>query len=235
MCLILFAVQPDPDQHLIVAANRDEQHQRPSARAAFWDRHILGGRDLQAGGTWLGVNRNGRFAAVTNFAETPPEPIPPRSRGDLCSNFLRGSLDGKTYLESVHKEADQYRGFNLIISDGNGVFYYGNRDREIRQLTPGFYGLSNQLLDCHWPKVNSGRELLKQSAATNFDRQSLFEILSCKGSETPFSARFILGETYGTRASTIVKIDSSNIDFEERRFDNQARETDRSQYLLHRH
>ena len=140
MCLILFAVSPNDRHHLVIAANRDEQHARPTQSAGFWqdDSNILGGRDLQAGGTWLGVTRAGRFAAVTNFAEVPPDPLPPRSRGELTSQFLMGSMDCESYLHQVDEVADEYRGFNLLISDGRQVYYYGNRSRQIRSLSPGF-------------------------------------------------------------------------------------------------
>jgi uncharacterized protein with NRDE domain len=228
MCLILFAVTPNAHHRLVVAANRDEQHSRATAGADFWQDQpdILAGRDLVAGGTWLGVSRTGRFAAVTNFAEVPPEPLPPRSRGELTANFLDSDIACLPYLQAVQEQANQYRGFNLIISDGASVYYYGNREGEIRKLGKGYYGLSNQLLDCHWPKVTSGRHELKQQLASNQYKggdesltRNLFELLACRGDETPHSARFILGDTYGTSVSTVVEITENKIDFEERGFE----------------
>jgi len=161
MCLILFSVSQGDDD-LIVAANRDEFHSRPTLTANYWeqDPNVLGGIDLEAGGTWLGLTRTGRFAAVTNFAEQANIPIPPRSRGALTSEFLRGNTDPETYLHEVDQHADQYKGFNLIVSSGGSTWYYGNRDHDIRQLSPGVYGLSNQLLDCNWPKVVSARQII---------------------------------------------------------------------------
>ncbi len=218
MCLILFSVDPDTETHLVVAANRDEQHARPTASADYWSDNpkLLAGRDLQAGGTWLGVTTSGRFAAVTNFAESPPEPIPPRSRGDLTSNFLRGSMSSEDYLTETHSQADEYRGFNLIVSDGTKVCYYSNRDKQIKHLTKGHYGLSNQLLDCDWPKVNSARSELKASQERNYPVKDLFQLLGDKGTDQAHSARFILGLTYGTCASTVVKLHSRGLHFEER-------------------
>ena len=220
MCLILFTISSDPQQRLVVAANRDEQHARPTARAGFWrdNNAILGGRDLQANGTWLGVNKNGRFAAVTNFAETPAEPIPARTRGELTSHFLNSDIAPEDYLSDVDALADQYRGFNLVLFDGNATWYYSNRAREIKQLTEGHYGLINQLLDCNWPKVNQGRESLKEILSTNFSSEKLFDLLAHRGDGQDHSARFILGEHYGTSVATVVRIAADNLFFEERGF-----------------
>lgn len=227
MCLILFAVNPDPKQHLVVAANRDEQHNRATARADFWQDHpnLFAGRDLVAGGTWLGINKNGRFAAVTNFAEVPAEPLPPRSRGELTADFLNGEMPCQDYLAEVRERAEQYRGFNLLLSDGQSVYYFSNRDSEIRRLERGYYGLSNQLLDCDWPKVISGRDQLEkqfanpQEACDHELSENLFGLLAYQGDGTDHSARFILGDTYGTSVSTVVELGIDIIKFEERRFD----------------
>lgn len=221
MCLILLAVQPGDSHKLVVAANRDEQYARPTAQAAFWDDapQVLGGRDLQAGGTWLGITRNGRFAAVTNFREDPPEPLPPRSRGELTANFLMSNTACKTYLAQVDRVANEYRGFNLIVSDGEQCFYYSNRDQDILELVPGFYGLSNQLLDCDWPKVIRGRRQLARALEQPFSPDDLFELLFCEGDGEPFSQSFIATESYGTSASTIVCVSNSgDVYFEERNF-----------------
>jgi uncharacterized protein with NRDE domain len=241
MCLILFAVAPNAHHRLVVAANRDEQHGRATVAADFWqdERDILAGRDLVAGGTWLGVSRSGRFAAVTNFAEQPPEPIPPRSRGELTANFLNSDIACIDYLERVQQNSSAYRGFNLLISEGSEVYYYSNRENQIRVLGKGYYGLSNQLLNCNWPKVTSGRHQLKERLASNQYiggdaalKQDLFELLACRGDETPHSARFILGETYGTGVSTVVEVTRSSIDFEERGFAPSGEEVHHHQYSV---
>jgi uncharacterized protein with NRDE domain len=234
MCLILFAVTPDIHHHLVVAANRDEQHSRPTQSADYWldDSNVLAGRDLQAGGTWLGVTKTGRFAAVTNFAETAPDPLPPRSRGELTSQFLMGDEDCVSYLHRIDEDADQYRGFNLLISDGEQVFYYCNRVREIQRLTEGFYGLSNQVLDCNWPKVITGKQHLQRLNASKFDSAALFELLSRRGDGSDHSARFILGDQYGTCAATVVKMTVEGTYFEERNFGPDGIQASRSVYQL---
>lgn len=235
MCLILFAVNPHPELRLVVAANRDEQHGRATLRADFWQDapQILGGRDLVAGGTWLGVTKTGRFAAVTNFAEPPPDPLPPRSRGDLTANFLSSDIGCCEYLETVADRADAYRGFNLLLSDGNEVYYYSNRAKQIKQLAPGFYGLSNQLLDCDWPKVIDGKEQLAQFVQAGSDlTNNLFQMLGERGNDTPHSAKFILGETYGTGVSTVVLGTGETIRFTEKAFAPDGSETGEKTFTI---
>jgi uncharacterized protein with NRDE domain len=221
MCLILFCISPDAEHRLVVAANRDELYARPTARPAFWGAapEVLAGRDLQAGGTWLGINRRGRFAAVTNFREAPIEPVPPLSRGALTADFLRSTESCTDYIERIRPQADQYRGFNLLIDDGQDTYYYSNRAASAQRLTAGYYGLSNQLLDCNWPKVNRGRADLTNVGQSGFSTQALFDLLGDRGDDKPFSARFIDSDSYGTSASTVVKIMHNNyIMFEERSF-----------------
>ncbi len=164
MCLILFAYRVDPRLPLGVSANRDEFHARPSAAADWWPdvRDVYAGRDLQDGGTWIGVHRAGRFAAVTNFAEEPPPPSAAmRSRGELTSGFLRGTRSPADHLGAIEPCAMQYRGFNLLLGDfaarEPALHFFGNRNGGPRALAPGVYGMSNDVLDCDWPKVNSGK------------------------------------------------------------------------------
>ena len=221
MCLILFSID-GPDHVLTVAANRDEFYSRPTAKAAFWADHpdILGGRDLSEGGTWMGINRNGRFAAVTNFREPAPDPLPPSSRGALTREFLTGSTPPAEYLAAIDADADQYRGFNLLVGDPGGFYYYSNRAREVIALDQGTYGLSNQLLDCTWPKVVDGKarlaELLREDGGTD----ALFELIgNDTGTSQPFSAPFISSVEYGTCASTVLSVRrDGEVYFEERSF-----------------
>jgi uncharacterized protein with NRDE domain len=223
MCLILFSWQPDAEYQLVVAANRDEFYDRPSDKAHFWSDkpHILAGRDLQAGGTWLGVTREGRFATVTNFRETPADPLPPRSRGDLTSNFLSSHDAAESYLKEIDQRADEYRGFNLLLGQANNLYYYSNRQRQIQLLPPGNYGLSNQLLDCDWPKVIDGREQLASIVRTSFTTEQLFQLLLDRGQPNePWSAKFIQTLEYGTCAATVLIIKrNGDVIFEERTFD----------------
>jgi uncharacterized protein with NRDE domain len=212
MCLILFAVQPNQNLRLAVAANRDEFYGRPASRAHYWEDfpEVLAGRDLQMNGTWLGVSKKGRFAAVTNFRETPPDPIPPRSRGDLTADFLTSDLTVEDYVSEIQSRSDEYRGFNLVLDDGSSTYYYSNRAPQMIKLEPGFYGLSNQLLDCDWPKVSKGREKLSQLISETDDpkrlHNELFDLLSDKGDEEAFSNSFIATAEYGTCAATVVTI-----------------------------
>lgn len=222
MCLILFTI--DSARHsLTIAANRDEFYSRPTARAAYWTDHptVLGGRDLAEGGTWMGINRNGRFAAVTNFRETPPDPLPPRSRGALTREFLTGDEHPESYLAQIDREGDQYRGFNLLIGDADGgYYYYCNRARDVVKLAGGAYGLSNQLLDCDWPKVVDGRNTLSALVDEDAGTEALFRLIGdADGSGQPFSAPFISSAEYGTCASTVVTISKTgDVYFEERSF-----------------
>ncbi len=212
MCLILFGVQPNQNLRLVVAANRDEFYGRPASRAHYWPDHpgVLAGRDLQMKGTLLGISKNGRFAAVTNFRETPPEPIPPRSRGDLTTEFLTSDRPVEDYINEIQGRFDEYRGFNLILDDGMDTYYYSNRAQDVIRLEPGFYGLSNQLLDCDWPKVIKGREKLSQLTADISDIDTLhlelFNLLEDKGDEEAFSNSFIATAEYGTCAATVLTI-----------------------------
>lgn len=221
MCLILMGVDPDADHRLVVAANRDEFYARPTAQATWWSDapQILAGRDLEAGGTWLGVTRDGRFAAVTNFREDPPDPLPPRSRGALTADFLTGTASPANYLAGIEPVAQDFRGFNLIVADRDSVCYYSNREGQIRELEPGFYGLSNQLLDCDWPKVVRGRKQLARAAERGFPKNELFSLVFCPGDGEPYSQSFIATETYGTSASTVLKVKrSGDVYFQEQNF-----------------
>ena len=222
MCLILFAVNPNSRYRLIVAANRDEFYARPTQTAGFWGSHpdVLAGKDENMGGTWLGVNKKGAFAAVTNFIETPSDPLPPRSRGDLPMGFLATNPEPNAYLRSVSARGNAYKGFNLIVANRDNCVYYGNRAGTPRELGKGYYGLSNQILDCDWPKVIDGRANLT-GIISEFDDpcEALFSLLLEQGDDRKFSNSFIAADTYGTRATTVVLIGTNgDVQFEERNF-----------------
>ena len=155
MCLIVLAWRTHPDYPLVVAANRDEFFARPSAPAGFWPDapEILAGRDLEAGGTWLGVSRRQRFAALTNFREGGRQLVDAPSRGALVADFLAAEDDPETYLAALARRRADFNGFNLFVGDGQRLGYYSNRGPEPRWLAPGIYGLSNHLLDTPWPKL----------------------------------------------------------------------------------
>lgn len=235
MCLITLAYRRHPDYPLVFAANRDEFYARPTAPAAFWEDapDVLAGRDLQAGGTWCGVTRNGRIAAVTNFRDLRNLRPDAPSRGDLVAGFLRGSEHPEAYLARVAAEAARYNGFNLLVGDLAGLYYFSNQEGDIRALQPGVYGLSNHLLDTPWPKVVRARERLDTVVrGPSLSPEPLFDLLADEhraGDETlpdtgvgldlerVLSSVFIRSPQYGTRTSTVFWIDRrGTLAFEER-------------------
>ena len=182
MCLIAFAWRADPRYPLVVAANRDELHARPAAPAAFWSDldapTLLAGRDLQAGGTWLGLTRAGRFAALTNVREPGRAgPADPPSRGALVLDFLRGSEPPAAFL--AERDLSAYAGFNLLLGTPDELWSAGNRDPQPpRALEPGVYGLSNAVLDAPWPKLTSARQALGQALSAGPTPAALLELLA---------------------------------------------------------
>jgi uncharacterized protein with NRDE domain len=226
MCLILFALQQHPDYPLIVIANRDEYYARPTRSAHWWQDSagIFAGRDLQAQGTWLGVNRNGRFAAVTNVRE-PGASEPARlSRGNLPHEFLAGDESPESFLTRIKPNADAYAGFNLLIGDPAGLYFYSNRQTGV--IVPaGIYGISNGLFDEAWPKLTSGKQALASALASAPTDSALMQILTDNTTaqdhhlpktgvtidiERMLSSRFIRSADYGTRACSIVRFDNQN-------------------------
>ena len=240
MCLILFAINANERWQLVVAANRDEHYDRASQAADFWAEAplMLAGRDQVMGGTWLGITKTGRFSAVTNYYEPPPDPVPKRSRGELPYQYLNGgalhsdALHTNTkpaaFIQQLAQHSHEYRGFNLLLGDGDDFYYYGNRRDETKKLDPGCYGISNQHLDCSWPKVIQGRRQLATLLSSTPPPTSntaaalvtaLFKLLADKGDERDFSTNFISGDTYGTRAATVVLVATDgSVSFEERAF-----------------
>jgi uncharacterized protein with NRDE domain len=223
MCLILFAWRVHPKFPLVVAANRDEFFARPSAPAGFWAEapQVLAGRDLEAGGTWLGLTRSGRFAALTNY-RAPEQNLAGRpSRGRLVADFLFGDQEPADYLAVATPYGQECNGYNLLVADRNSLRWASNVSGEQRELSPGIYGLSNHLLDTPWPKVGAGRTALSEALTNLPDDQALFELLRDDAVhpdhhlpktgvplewERLLSAAFIRGSTYGSRASTVLKI-----------------------------
>jgi uncharacterized protein with NRDE domain len=159
MCLILFAWKVRKDFPLVVAANRDEWHRRPARAATWWPSHptILAGQDLEARGTWLGVTRAGKFAAITNFREPSQTKNTAPSRGQLAVDYLSGQQSPREYLEELATHASEYNGFNLLLADQKNMFCYSSVENKIEEVEPGVHGLSNRALDTAWPKVEIGR------------------------------------------------------------------------------
>ncbi|MFT5221546.1 MAG: hypothetical protein ACI9LO_001179 [Planctomycetota bacterium] len=227
MCLILFAFQQHPDYPLVVIANRDEYYARPTESAGWWlaPSNIHAGRDLQAGGTWLGVNRAGRFAAVTNVREAGGMTPGAFSRGELPPGFLSSDIEAENYIEQLEENGAQYAGYNLLFGDQNSLWFQSNRDVESRKISAGIYGVSNGRFDEGWPKLASGRNDLEQMLRDKFDVQSLLSILTDDNTaldealpatgvsldvERLLSSRFIRSTEYGTRACTVVLFDRHN-------------------------
>lgn len=225
MCLIVFAIASHPRFPFVLAANRDEFYARPAQPLHAWPDapQVLAGRDLEAGGTWLGMTRNGRFAAITNVREGAQRSAMQRSRGELTRNFLLGTQSPSAYARQAHDEGAHYAGFNLLIGDGASIYYCSNRGDAPRALGSGIYGLSNDSLDTPWPKVVGGkadlRELLEHEPSTPALLDLLADTRRPADAELPdtgvgldlerkFSTRFIASEQYGTRASTALLVDS---------------------------
>lgn len=239
MCLIVFANDHHPRYELIFAANRDEFYDRPTQPAYFWDTRppLLAGRDLQAGGTWFGINRSGALAALTNVRDPSIERDDPPSRGNIIVDYLTQEKDSPSYLKTLHERARRYMGFNVLAGTPAQLYHYSNREGDINRVTPGIHGLSNHLLDTPWPKVERAKEGLQALiSGDDISEEALFELLRDtrpapvealpdtgipRELEKKVSPIFIQTENYGTRSSTVVLVDrQGHVTFEERRFGN---------------
>ncbi|MQA89094.1 MAG: hypothetical protein GEU90_02485 [Gemmatimonas sp.] len=255
MCLILFAHQIHPDFPLVLAANRDEFHARPTAAAAPWPEApwVLGGRDLLAGGTWLAICQAGRWAAVTNFREGASAARGERSRGHLVSDYVTDASTPADYLDTALGDEDRYAGYNLLVGDGVEVFWTSNRRQgppRYRSLPPGIYGVSNHLLDTPWPKVRRGKaelaKLLRPPPGAGPDPDRLLDLLMDRTLaaeqelpstgvtaelERALSAAFIQTSDYGTRSSTaLLRHRNGTVLFAERQFDSTGRTSGESRF-----
>lgn len=252
VCLILFAHNVHPQYRLVVAANRDEFYQRATAPIGVWkdSPELLAGRDLQEGGTWMGVGAGGRFSAITNFREPSRFRADAPTRGRLVRDFLVGGSSPADYVKEIAPRAHQYNGFNLLLGDGDALMYVSNRTPTgDGALAPGVYGVSNQLLDIPWPKVRTGKDRL--ASALHLEgtplNDRLFEILG-----DPFippddqlpdtgvgiewerilGAIFVQSAIYGTRSSSVVLFDRrGGIGFTEQTFDKGRKSGPRRQFF----
>lgn len=252
MCLIAFAWRNHPRYSLVVAANRDEFHSRATAPAGFWSDApgVLAGRDLERGGTWMGVSRAGRFAALSNYRDLERADPSKPSRGKLVADYLRGTESAADYAARVESVKAYYPGFNLLLGDGLSLYYVSNRGPGAVPVAEGVHAVSNGLLDEDWPKVVRARTGL--GALRDADRLYIDNLLDLLGDtrEAPLEALpetgvgeamerflspvFIRGESYGTRASTVLLIDAAGVEFAERRFSpgGRAQETRREYFPL---
>jgi uncharacterized protein with NRDE domain len=226
MCLIVFAHRVHPDFPLLVAANRDEYHARPARPLHAWKSvpGLYAGLDEQAGGTWLGLHESGRFAAITNHRNPPSTPQQPRSRGLLALDYLGGDDSADDYLQRLSAEAGSYAGFNLLLGDGDALYYYSNIAGARRRLEPGIYGVSNALLNTPWPKLMRAKRGIAAALEAGPQHHSLQAAVASRTTEPDdqlpdtglgveqermLSAQFILSPAYGTRATTTLMVDGA--------------------------
>ena len=222
----------------MLAANRDEFLVRPTEPLAFLDnsKTILAGRDVQGGGTWLGITSGLKFGALTNYRSVADNYLDAPSRGEILMDFFNGKHRACDYIQSLAERGARYNGFNVIMGDGEDFYYFSNRGPEPRVLEPGFYGLCNHLLDTPWPKVKRGKKLLRSAMVESgrIDHHHLFSLLEDSWSppqkqlpdtgiglewEQLLSSMFIDGEIYGTRSSAVITIDADNrVEFTEKSY-----------------
>lgn len=238
MCLINFHFQDHPQYKLIVAANRDEFYARPTAQAHFWEDkpYMLAGRDMVQFGTWLGVTKQGRFAALTNFRSAEQVNKDKVSRGQIVNHYLEGNMQPQAFLQSLQEKQDHYEGFNVIVGSPEELYYFSNRQSNVIEIVAGTHGLSNHLLNTPWPKVIKGkknlREYVKNTKHVQVD--ALFNILSDTEQahnnlpdtgievelEKKLSPLFIEMPNYGTRSSSVLLIDKTDkLTFVERTYE----------------
>ena len=247
MCLVLIAYRVHPAYPLVIAANRDEYFQRPTRAAGFWDDHpgVLAGRDLEKGGTWLGIDIRGRVAAVTNYRE-PPQRRPGTgdlSRGFLVRDYLTGTGAVRDYLGLVARNLHRYDGFNLFAGDQRSLFFLSTYLKEPAAFAPGVHGISNGALDYPWPKVLLGKSLFEEILRIPdvLAEEKLFELLADRSvpdiapmpesgldpdTERLIAPVFVHGGNYGTRSSTVLTCSmEGRVRFIEKSFDKDAGET----------
>nr|WP_319216489.1 NRDE family protein [uncultured Trichococcus sp.] len=229
MCLISLQLGQHATYKLVLVANRDEQYDRPSLPAHFWPEYpdLLAGKDLTARGTWLGITKKGRIAAVTNsYLTTDQESDKKLSRGNLVMDFLTGSMGPNEYLEQVRQQRTDYNGFNLIVGSSDSLHHYNNILDEIRINQAGNHAVSNATLDTPWPKVTRTKAVMAElTGSATLDEEAIFRIMADRtpppDDQLPdlalplpilraVSANFIRTERYGTRSTTLIIIDHSN-------------------------
>ena len=256
MCLAIIASNVLTNWPLIVVANRDELHSRPTLAAGPWSdvKGVLGGRDLSAGGTWLGFTTSGRFALLTNYREPGQHDLQAPSRGHLTDGFLRGEQTPQTYAVELLRRAQDYNGFNLMLGDSSGLWYCSNRsDISVQQVRDGVVGISNASLNTPWPKLTRTQQAISHQLAQVGQSQTpsaerLFEVMqdtrSASLDELPdtgigpererlLGSPFIKNERYGTRCTTLIMQRSDGmVLFHEKRYDADGMENGESIWTI---
>ncbi len=227
MCLIVLSYNNHSEYKLIFAANRDEFYERPSSPVHFWKNEpVLAGKDLKESGTWCGITKNGRFAAITNYRNIKSIKKDAVSRGKIVSDFLTGTSSPELYSKGLADSANLYNGYSLIFGDQSDLYFFSNQNKKLLKIESGIHGLSNHLLDTPWFNVKRGTELLKQAIEKEDNlTERLFTLLSDKiispddelpdtgldkDIEKKISSIFVETSDYGTRSSTIILIDQNN-------------------------
>ncbi len=238
MCIISFHLDEHPRYKLVIAANRDEFYARPTKEAHFWDDqpNLLAGRDLKEMGTWLGITRDGKFAALTNYRDPKNEKACSTSRGHIVTSYLTGKQTGLDFLHDLRNDQAKYNGFNILVGTINDLFYYGNRQMDIIRVSPGSHSMSNHLLNSPWPKVQHAKDMLHTYVSNEMeldpnvlfhqlqnDRQASDEELPNTGVGLPLERQlspvFIKTDDYGTRSSTVILVTKDNhVTFRERTY-----------------
>lgn len=228
MCILFIAIQQHPEYPLIIAANRDEFHQRPTRESHFWSAHptLLAGQDLEAGGTWMGVTTTGKLAALTNVRDPRKNFANAISRGKLTTDFLTQQHTATDYLQQLKQSRQDFNGYNLLFGDWRDLWVYNNHLDQSSRLGNGFYGLSNAHLNSPWPKINQGVAKLKAHCQQDkIEPEILFDILYDQTQaddqflpdtgvpiewERKLSSIFIQSPEYGTRSATLLLINRNN-------------------------
>lgn len=251
MCLILAAWQVHPQYPLVIAANRDELFARPTRSAAFWPEapNLLAGRDLSAGGTWLGITRRGRFAALTNYRDPQREKMNSTSRGALVTGFLQGTARALDYLADVKRDGERYNGFNLLVCDGETLACHNNIKHQTHTLEPGIHGLSNHVINTPWPKVAAATRALEtllqdlpdmdglcnflrdDTIADDADLPNTGVPLDCERRLSAIFVRPMADSAYGTRSSTVLVVGRNNeVFFDEQEWNADAAQNHRQRF-----
>lgn len=224
MCLLAFALHEHEEFPFVFIGNRDELHARPTRSAHWWQDapDVFGGRDLAAGGAWLGIRLDGRFAVITNYRHPGAIHEDAPSRGELVRDFLASDASAESFLERLHTDGHRYSGFNLLFGNVEQLWYFGNHAAQPQALASGIHGLSNHLLDTPWPKVTRSCAALRRNLQHDLSTDALFDILADTGiapddalpdtgvplaTERLLSAAKIISPHYGTRASTVITMD----------------------------
>jgi uncharacterized protein with NRDE domain len=248
MCLILLVWRAHSQYPVVLAANRDEYHERPSAAAAWWPgpAGMLAGRDLKQGGTWLGVTRSGSFAALTNYRDPAAQRPNAPSRGELVTEALESGRSIFETLVHLREVGSHYNPFNMIFSDGEGLGVFESVRGEGRELGPGIYGLSNHLLDTPWPKVQNAKSRLAEALSGLGGEAAILHLLRddepAPDADLPstgialewerlLSSAFVRADDYGTRCSTVFRVDrGARARFDEWSWNRAGREIGRCTY-----